>query len=127
MLRASRRVLRPGGRTAFFTIVVAPGLSPAGRRRAAQAGPPAVTSRGRYRDMLWSAGFVEVEEQDVTATYLDTARAWLRGIEEAADDLAAIEPPRVVADRLTRRREVVAAIESGLLRRSLLLGVRPRS
>ncbi|GEL20250.1 hypothetical protein [Pseudonocardia asaccharolytica] len=122
MLRASRRVLRPGGRTAFFTIHVAPGLSPAARRRAAEAGPPAVTSHGNYRNLMRSAGFVEVEEHDVTAAYLETARAWLRHVEDAADDLAAVEPPGLVADRLARRREVVAAIESGLLRRSLLIG-----
>jgi cyclopropane fatty-acyl-phospholipid synthase-like methyltransferase len=120
VLRATRRVLRRGGRTAFFTIVVPAELSAAARRRAAQVGPPSVASRSSYPSMLRSAGFVDIEERDVTAEYLDTARSWLRHVEEAADELAVHEPPERVAERITRRRTAIAAIEDGLLRRSLL-------
>jgi hypothetical protein len=75
--------------------------------------------------MLRSAGFTDIEEHDVTDAYLDTARAWLHHVEQAADQLAALEPPEQVADRITRRSTAVAAIEHGLLRRSLLVARRP--
>lgn len=126
MLRATRRVLRPGGRTAFLTILVPPDLSASARREAAAAGPPSVASRGSYPSMLRAAGFTDIEEHDVTRAYLDTARAWLHAIEEAAHELASVEPPERVAERIARRHAGVAAIEDGLLRRSLLTGRRPR-
>ena len=44
MLRACRRILRPGGRTAFFTIHPATGLTATQRRRASRDGPIAVAT-----------------------------------------------------------------------------------
>ena len=72
-------VFRPGGRIAFYTIFVPPGLTGRDRRRASRAGPPAVAGSSAYRNLLRSARFVEVDEVDVTAAYLDTAllTCWL--------------------------------------------------
>jgi hypothetical protein len=125
VLRASHRVLRPGGRIAFYSIHVPAGLSDRDRRRGVRAGPPAVATSSTYPNLLRSARFVDLVEVDVTAAYLDTARAWLRHGQQYADELAALEPPDVFADKLTRRRTAIAAIEAGLLRRSLFLGTRP--
>lgn len=125
MLRANRRVLRPGERIAFYTIFVPPGLTDRDRRRAARSGPPTVATPSTYRSLLCSARFVELNEVDVTAAYLDTARAWLRHGQEFEVELTAREPPGAFADKLAHRRAAITAIEAGLLRRSLFLGTRP--
>jgi hypothetical protein len=125
VLRASRRVLRPGGRTAFYSIHIPPRLSDRDRRRGELAGPPAVAGSSTYLGLLRSARFVDLVEVDVTAAYLDTARAWLRHTRQYTDQLAALEPPGVIADKLARRRSAIDAIGAGLLRRSLFLGTRP--
>lgn len=122
MLRASHRVLRPGGRIAFYTIHIPPGLSGRERRRGVLAGPPVVASSSTYPGLLRSARFADLVEVDVTAAYLDTARAWLRHGQRYAEQLATLEPPGVFADKLARRS---TAIEAGLLRRSLHLATRP--
>lgn len=90
------------------------------------AGPPEVASRRDYRILLHAAGFIDPVEVDVTAAYLNTARAWLRRQREHAADLAALEPPGALDDRLARRRAAVAAIEAGLLRRSLFPAITPQ-
>jgi hypothetical protein len=118
-------VLRRGGRLAFYTIAVARGLPTRDHRRAVCCGPPAVGTRSDYIGMLRSAGFVELDEVDVTAAYLDTARAWLRHQQEFEAGLSALEPSGAFANKLARRRKAIALIEAGHLRRSLLLAVRP--
>lgn len=122
MLRASRRVLRPGGRTAFHSITVAPGLSRRDRRRAARWGPPAVATSSTYPRLLRSAGFVDVEETDRTADYLATAQAWMRHEQEEAERPGA---PAYLADGSARRRDTAAAIEDGVLRRAEFVATRP--
>jgi hypothetical protein len=117
-------VLRPGGRLAFYTIAVAPGLPADDHRRAVRCGPPAVGTRSDYLSLLRSAGFVELDEVDVTADYLETARGWLRHGQEFEAGLAALDTPGAFADKLARRREAIAMIEAGHLRRSLFLATR---
>lgn len=118
-------MLRPHGRIAFYTIHIPAGLSSRERRRAARAGPPAVTTARDYPELLHAAGFDTIGYRDVTAAYLDTARAWLHHSRQLHTGLATLEPPATFADRLTRRRETVAAIEAGLLRRALFYATRP--
>jgi hypothetical protein len=118
-------VLRPSGRLAFTTILIPPGLSPHDRRRAARAGPPAVAATCDYPALLRAAGFAELDEVDLTAAYLATARAWHRHSLEFQTELAALYPPGEFADRLARRHAAIAAIQAGLLRRSLFLARRP--
>jgi hypothetical protein len=125
VLRASRRVLRPGRRIAFYSIFVPPGLTTRDRRRAARCGPPAVATPSTYRGLLASAGFDELDEVDVTAAYLDTARAWIRHGQEVAAGLPEAAPDDDFIGKLARHRVAITAIETGLLRRSLFLGIRP--
>lgn len=127
MLRALKRLLRPGGRIAYTTIYVPPGLAPAARRRAARSGPPAVASRSQQTRLLASAGFVQVHELDLTAAFAATARAWLIESEAHADHLAALEPPGAFHQRQHERRTQLAAINDGLLRRAVFSATRPIS
>lgn len=125
MLRALKRLLRPGGRIAFTTIYVTPGLAPAARRRAQRSGPRAVASRSEQAPLLASAGFVAIDEHDVTAEFAATARAWLTEWEANADVLAPLQPPGGFDERQRDRRAQLAAVEDGLLRRGLFSAMRP--
>ena len=126
MLRACHRSLRPGGRLAFYTIFIPAGLSDAGYRRAARAGPPAVRARrADHQDLLRAAGFADVQETDLTAEFLQTARAWYRGREQHFAQLAAAEGEASVKEKQANNRAQIKAIEAGLLRRSLFLARRP--
>ena len=125
MLRACRRVLRPGGRIAYYNIYVAPGLPERQHRRALQAGPSAVSTRGiPQADLLRRAGFRGVQETDVTREFVETARAWgaSRHRHEPAirKTIGDARFEEVQADS----RTMLAAIEEGLLRRGLFVGKR---
>ena len=121
MLRACRRLLRPGGRIGFYTIVESPGLSAAARRRARAAGPRAVAMRSDHQRLLRAAGFDDILELDVTSAFAATAAAWLAETEPYAEELARLEAPGAFAQRQADRRSMLATIHAGLLRRALLL------
>jgi hypothetical protein len=124
-LRACRRLLRRGGRMAFTTILEAPGLDPAARRQARAAGPRAVAMRSDHRRLLGSAGFRDITEVDVTPEFRTTAAAWLTEAAVNAKELARLEAPSAFAQRQADRRAMLAAINAGLLLRSLVLARRP--
>jgi cyclopropane fatty-acyl-phospholipid synthase-like methyltransferase len=117
VLRASRRLLRPGGRVAFHTISVTPGLSRADHRRAMRAGPPAADDKGGS-ELLARAGFIDVREYDVTEQYAATARAWREARLRHRDELRPLDPA-AYDDRIARGAEAIAAVGAGLLRRTL--------
>lgn len=125
MLRATRRLLRPGGRTAFSVIHLPPDLPPPQRRRALKAGPSAVATRSpSYRHLIASAGFTDVEQIDVTPAYRVAQRTWLRCALELKKQLAPTEPPGRFAERIEEQALTRAALNDGLLYRSLLVGRR---
>jgi cyclopropane fatty-acyl-phospholipid synthase-like methyltransferase len=125
-LRATFRALRPGTRTAFSVIFPSPGLSAARARQAIEAGPPHCGLRTSYPSLLLSAGFVEIEERDLTPEYLATAARRLEATEQFADDLVLMLGCRDYDDMHAERRITVAAVADGLLRRSLFVARRPR-
>jgi hypothetical protein len=124
VLRALRRLLRPGGRIAFTTIYVPPDLSPTARRRARRAGPRAVGSRASQVRLLETAGFVDVDEVDLTDAFIDTQREWLDARARHREELAALEPPGAFDQRQDDHRGQLAATEAGVLRRSMFSAVR---
>ena len=125
MLRASRLLLRPGGRTAFFTIHPTPGLSPGRRRRAHRDGPVAVASHVANRHLLERAGFVDIEQFDYTAEFASVAGAWIDQWDSHRDALVELYGPGDVDARQRDRQAQLRAVEDGLLRRSLLVASRP--
>jgi hypothetical protein len=124
VLRASRRLLRPGGRAAFFTIHPTPGLNPRLRRRAHRDGPVAVASHLSGRELLERAGFVDVEETDCTSEFVTVAQAWVDQCEDHRDALAELLGADKFDERQTERRIQLQAVRDGLLRRSLLIATR---
>lgn len=106
----------------FFTIYPAPGLDEFEYQRALCSGPAAVsTGRRDVREILRSAGFVHVEETDLTAEFLITAKAWLDGRQRHFDEIAKVMGSEVLATRQSESQTQIDAIERGLLRRGLFL------
>src|SRR5262249_10891245 len=115
-----------GGRTAFFTIFVSPGLPRSARRRAVRLGPRAVASVREEPELLRRAGFEDVDAFDVTTEFLETAGRWLQYSRELEPGLREALGDQIVDDQLSARTDIVTAIEEGLLMRSLLVAVAPR-
>lgn len=127
VLRACRRLLRPGGRLAYTTIHVAPALGPAAHRRAVRAGPAFVTSRRPYAELTAQAGFVDIAEHDVTDAYAQTQAAWFDATEARTQALSELTSPEAHALAQADRRRSAEAIADGLLRRSLIVARAPMS
>ncbi len=127
MLRACRRLLRPGGGVAFYTIFIPPGLSESAYRRALKLGPARAASRRReHQELLRSAGFVAVSETDLTAEFLRITRQRLEARERHAADLRQSLGDSEFEENQSESRAQIEAIEAGLLRRSLFVAQRPR-
>jgi hypothetical protein len=123
VLRACRRVLRPHGRVAFYTIYIPPGLSEADYRRAVVDGPPAPTLR-RHDEMLRAAGFDRIEETDVTNECARVRRALNDARDRHADALRRQEGVAEFEEAQRSKRAELLAIKDGLLRRSLFVAQR---
>ena len=124
MLRGCHRLLRAGGRLAFTTIHVAPDLDAALHRRAVQAGPWQVATSRPYPELVVQAGFTDFVEIDVTQDYARTQRAWFEANESRADEVRRLTTDTEFATAQANRRFAQAAIEDGLLRRSLITATR---
>lgn len=109
---------------AFLTIHLPPGLPPRDRARARNAGPRAVGSRGDHASMLGRAGFDVDVARDVTPAFLETARSWLRESDAFAGELAGLLPPGGFDQGQRDRRLMIAAIEAGLLARTMFVATR---
>jgi hypothetical protein len=125
VLRASSSLLRPGGRTAYFTIFTAPGLSKRDHRRAVRLGPRAVGSSKEQAELLEAAGFIRIVVIDVTQDFLETARRWITHASELEDELRSTLGDALFDEQQADRKEMITAVEDGLLRRALLVGTRP--
>ena len=74
--------------------------------------------------MLRSAGFREVEQVDLTAEFLETARAWGRGWERYATEIIAAEGEQTFRERQADGAAQLRAIEAGVLRRAMFVARR---
>jgi hypothetical protein len=110
---------------AFTAIVQAPGLGPAGRKLAADAGPAEVLVRTSYPSLLRTAGFVDVVADDVTADYRATLERWFVATEQRRDDVVAAVGDDDVDDRQARRTAAMAAVDDGVLTRWRFVAHRP--
>ena len=122
MLRACRRVLKADGLLGFLVIVVSEGLSTVDRDEAIVAGPEFVRAEPGYRALMTESGFVDVELEDVTPEYAETAAAWRTEWDREAEELKQLVGHDEFLERQARRERSSLAIESGLLRRFLVTG-----
>ena len=125
VLRACHRVLKPGGRIAYYTIYVAPDLSAPDYRRIMKFWPSASVGRRSLSEMLESAGFTDVHETDVTRQYGVTSRAWVEGRRRRYDKLAQAMGEEALNGKIEEGESILALIKDGLLKRSLLTARRP--
>jgi hypothetical protein len=125
VLRACRRLLHPGGRTGFLTIFVTPGLSKGEHRRAVRLGPRAVSADRTQTALLKAAGFIDVEETDVTHDFLQTVSRWLRFSRRLEAPLRVALGDQLFDEQQGDRTAMIAAVEEGLLSRSLFVATAP--
>lgn len=125
MLRASARLLKPGGRTAFLTIHPAEDLTPAERRRASRDGPVAVATSRPHRQLLEAASYVDVTEVDYSDEFVATQQAWYEQWELHRGELETLLGRETVEERQRERRASAPTIRAGVLRRSLFTARRP--
>jgi hypothetical protein len=124
VLRACRRLLRPGGRIAYFTIFTTQGLSKQAHRRAVRLGPRAVASRRGQAELLGAAGFAEVVDTDVTPDFLETARRWVSFAGTFEGELRSVLGDALFDEQQADRAEMITAVEEGLLSRALFEGTK---
>jgi len=125
VLRACRDLLKPGGRIAFTTIYIAPGVSERDYRRAARARGPGAAEKRSMLELFETAGFIDVRERDVTAAFARTTRAYLETGERYAAELRSDWGAEKFAEQQRDRRATLALIRDGILRRGLFTGRRP--
>lgn len=121
VLAACRRVMRSGGRMVFSVITVAPGLSPAARRRAVENGPEFIETERDYPARLGETGWRLLDHQDLTGDYTASCRRQLRADESRQPALEQLIGSAELADRLAGWRSKIAALDTGLLRRELFV------
>jgi len=84
-----------------------------------------VRSDREPRDLLHAAGFVDVEAIDLTQEFLETAQGWYKHSSELERELRVTVGEAEFDQQQADRREMVAAIEEGLLSRALFLAAKP--
>lgn len=125
VLRACRRLLRPGRRMAFTTIYVPDGLDPRQHRLGVRAGPWQVAARQAYPELVAHAGFEHIVEVDVSDDYATTQRAWIEQNEAHADAMRELISEADFRAAQRDRRRALDAITAGLLKRSLFSATAP--
>ena len=125
VLRACRRLLKPGGRMAFTTIYVPDDLDVRQHRLGIRAGPWQVSTRRPYPELVAKAGFEDVVEVDVSNDYATTQRAWLEQNEAHADAMRELMSHDDFKLAQQDRRRALDAITAGLVKRSLFSATAP--
>jgi ubiquinone/menaquinone biosynthesis C-methylase UbiE len=120
LVRECARVLRPGGRMAFFSIHPAAGLTPSERRRASRDGPIHVALSRPHRELLARAGFLNTAEYDVSEEFATVSQDWIDQWDAHRADMEALWGRDAYVERQRERRAQLRSTQLGILRRSLV-------
>jgi len=124
VLRACRRVLKPGGRIAYFNIFISHDVPQEEQRYFARFNRGQY-SRAEQAGLLRSAGFVRIEETDVSPEYLRVQRALYQANERHARSLRRALGAARFEEHQANRQRTLRGIETGVLRRALFFAERP--
>ena len=127
MLRECQRVLKPEGRIAGFVIHTPSGLTASQRHEAAELGPSQVVAPASPEDLIRAAGLSIIALEDVTSAFMSTCEAILRARDQHAVALRAAEGDEFFQEEQGKKEAMREGIRAGLLRRSLIIGVKGRS
>jgi hypothetical protein len=119
VLRACNGLLKPGGRLAFTTIYVAPGVSERDYRRASRVRGPGIAERRAMTDLLEAAGFVDIRERDATASFARSTAAHLRTATQHERALRKAWGDQRFDDSQHDRRSTLELIRDGVVRRGI--------
>ena len=78
-----------------------------------------------HLELMRRSGFVDVEEFDGTPEFATVARAWVDEWDRHREALVELLGPAEFHDRQRGRRNMLRAIEHGVLERSLVVGRAP--
>ena len=119
VLAECRRTVADGGRMIFTVLVLGEGLSGQDRARAIDLGPPYVTTETDYAEMSRLTGWETVGLTDLSAQFLDNAKAFLAVDRANQTELAALLGREDYGLRLEKDADYIAAVTEGILRREL--------
>ena len=105
----------------FTVISFAPGLDRATMARARAAAPPRTESPAPYELLLAERGFRVLGHEDVSTAFGRITGRDLAAYEARAEAVTQAMGETEYAARLSLRRDRVAAIEAGLLRREIFV------
>ena len=117
-------MLNPGGRIAYFNIFITHEIAEDARRRIGKVAPHGVYTRAEQQGLLRTAGFVRIQETEVTDEYLRVQRALCEANERHARSLRRVLGKQEFEERQTGRRRTLQGIEAGVLKRSLFVAER---
>jgi len=119
------RLLRPRGRTAFFTGHVTPGLSKRDYRRASVPGLGPSPHAGTI-DRSWRRPGSSKSRRGTSPTSsLATAERWVQFSRQLEPELRALQGAEAFDEVQLDRETILGAIREGLLSRSLFVAARP--
>ncbi len=90
-------------------------------------GPSEVGDRQDPVTLHEAARFSEVDNVDVTDTFLSTCSSFIQVRERYEDELRLAEGDDEYEEQQEKKRGLVEGITTGVLRRSLLGGIKPRA
>jgi len=124
VLRACRRVLKPGGRIAYFNIFITHDIPEEERRRLRDVLGAERYTRAEQQGLLRTAGFTNIEETDATPEYERIQRLLYEANARHAPALRRVRGAAVFDDRQASRKRTLENIRNGVLRRSLFVAER---
>src|SRR3970040_1848389 len=107
------RVLKPGGRIAYFNIFISHEIEEDERRRLRDAVGKERYTRAEQHGLLRSAGFTNVRETDVTAEYERVQRALYEANARHERTLRRSQGAAAFDDRQANRRRTLENINGG--------------
>lgn len=121
VLRECDRVLKRGRPIAGYVIHIAPGVTKAKARRAAELGPSDVMAPASFETLTQAVGLTVVFSEDVTAAFRTTCAALADARRTLEDELRLEEGDEFYEEERRKKDSMLQGIDEGILRRSFVV------